>query len=350
MRKSNRKDSAGLINLTAVSKTILAALFVAIGTFCATLNMQAQPPTITFMPNGSGEITLDIVDEALENHFQKGVQSGTQVWENPNRAESFTAVFGAGTTAIGFAAFNSCYYMLLTSLPAGITTIGDIAFGVCTGLTSITLPTSLTSIGESAFHSCYNLQSVTILRSTPPTLGTEVFVLIKSDCKLYVPNLAALDNYKNDADWYAVFGDSIFVISSEPSSDEEPGIDEVEFLYGEGGDGQVVDENTPMKNKFKVSFGHIRDADKNTKFRVIYEIKNAKGRTIYKNETITSKAELEETNYDLEKIYNLRASGNGQGTIILTIKDMKGKVLSTQSKTFTVVDIPPRIINMKKKK
>ena len=262
----------------------------------------------------------------------------------------------AGIDAFDSDVFQNCTNLKLTSLPTGITTISYRVFDGCIGLQYFTLSAEITTIQEGAFRNCVNLSSIIILSIEPPELGFYsdgpdntygAFDNIHPNCKLYVPNLAALDNYKNDADWYGYFGDRIFVISDDIDIVIPPDVDN-EFFDD---DKQEVTETDPMTNKFKVSFKNLLDKDKNTKFRVIYEIKNSKGRTIYKNETITSKAELEAQGEDyLEKEFHLRASGNGQGTIILTIKDMKGKVLSSQSKTFTVVNIPPRIISVKKKK
>ena len=250
---------------------------------------------------------------------------------------------------IGGSAFQGCYNLKLTSIPSGLTSIPISAFAGCYGLINITLPSGLTSIGDYAFSNSHNLQEITILRSYPPTLVTSAFLDVPDTCKLYVPNLAALDNYKNDANWVAVFGDRIFVISGETTMPPTP----PDVGNWEEDDIDDIDKNNPtLEDGYTLSFKNIFDRDKNTKFRVIYEIKNTKGRTIYKRETITSKSELEATTGEdyLEQEFHLRASGNGQGTIILTIKDMKGKILSTQSKTFEVKNIPPRIISVKKKK
>ena len=118
-------------------------------------------------------------------------------------------------------------------------------------------------------------------------------------------------------------------------------------------DGQLINKDgsgggsKTMKNEYKVSF--VNESDASKQYKIIYEIKNTKGRTIYKKEEIVSKNDADNITKVYEKEYlNLRPSGNGTGTIVLTIKDMKGKVIATDSRTFEVEGIPPRIIQFKK--
>ena len=65
------------------------------------------------------------------------------------------------------------------------------------GFNKITLPSTIESIGNSAFGYTY-LTSVTCLATTPPVLGTNVF--ISNNCTIYVPS-ASVEDYKAASGW-----------------------------------------------------------------------------------------------------------------------------------------------------
>ena len=275
-----------------------------------------------------------------------------------------------GLTEIRDNAFNACTGLTSITIPSSVTQIGDAIFHACTGLKSVTLSNSLTSIGNDAFKGCISLESIiipdgvtsigdaafwdcsslgtiTILVEDPTTLtlGTGVFYGINAGCVLIVP-----DGSKSayNTSWSSVI--SNFGAVYEKS---ELGTEAYIVPGSLPTDGQLINKDgsgggyETMKNGYSVSFANVSDASK--QYKIIYEIKNTKGRTIYKKEEVVCKNDLSgETVFTKE--YNLRPSGNGQGTIILTIKDMKGKVIATATRTFEVEGIPPRIISVKKKK
>ncbi|MCM1297496.1 MAG: leucine-rich repeat domain-containing protein [Muribaculaceae bacterium] len=65
-------------------------------------------------------------------------------------------------TAIGYQAFDSCYYLTSVTIPDTVTDIGTNAFAYCNQLTSVKIPESVTSIGYFAFGNCTSLSSVEI--------------------------------------------------------------------------------------------------------------------------------------------------------------------------------------------
>ncbi len=81
-----------------------------------------------------------------------------------------------------------------------ITKIRDRAFEACRSLTSIEIPKIVTSIGDQTFKYCDSLTSVTVLRTTPPTLGTNAFADTPSSLKIYVPS-ASVNAYKTADGW-----------------------------------------------------------------------------------------------------------------------------------------------------
>ena len=79
------------------------------------------------------------------------------------------------------------------NIPEGITTISDYAFYNCVPLTKVTIPASVTSIGGYAFTNCSNIKYVYCKPTTPPTIGSQVFMHIAdgsyhyTNCTIYVP-------------------------------------------------------------------------------------------------------------------------------------------------------------------
>ena len=85
------------------------------------------------------------------------------------------------------------------AIPEGVTSIGDGAFSDCSRLTSVTIPNSVTSIGDEAFCNC-PLTRIYSYAEYPPSCGTDVFSVVKKNCKLYVlPE--SVDIYKTNQDW-----------------------------------------------------------------------------------------------------------------------------------------------------
>ena len=87
-------------------------------------------------------------------------------------------------TSIGKSAFYDCDALTSITIPNSVISIGNFAFSGCSSLTSITIPNSVTSIGNSAFSG--GLTSITIEATTPPTLGTSVFVI--TPAAIYIPD------------------------------------------------------------------------------------------------------------------------------------------------------------------
>ncbi|MCL2027536.1 MAG: leucine-rich repeat domain-containing protein [Bacteroidales bacterium] len=103
-------------------------------------------------------------------------------------------------TEIGSYAFWGCTGLTSVTIGNGVAEIGYAAFAYCTDLTSITIPNSVTTIGDFAFYDCTELTSVTSLRSSPPSLGNNVFLNVNATCCLYVPT-NSIELYRNANQW-----------------------------------------------------------------------------------------------------------------------------------------------------
>ena len=86
------------------------------------------------------------------------------------------------------------------AVPASVTSIAEYAFAWCRKLTKISLPESLDNIGKMAFRECTGLTEMTVLATTPPTLGTDVFLNVSRDIPVYVP-AESLAAYKEAEGW-----------------------------------------------------------------------------------------------------------------------------------------------------
>ena len=108
-------------------------------------------------------------------------------------------VIPAGVTHIRANAFNGCYCLGDVTLPESLVGIEG-AFVGCYDLADITIPSGVTSIASNAFNQCYGLKKIHMLPTTPPTLGTNGFNNIPSDCVIYVP-AASLADYQAATNW-----------------------------------------------------------------------------------------------------------------------------------------------------
>ncbi|MBR0488626.1 MAG: leucine-rich repeat protein [Prevotella sp.] len=86
------------------------------------------------------------------------------------------------------------------------------AFSGLNYLTTITIPASVNYIGNSAFAGSSQLASVTVLRTTPATLGSNVFAGNASGRKIYVPD-EQVATYQGAAGWSTYASDIVSQLS-----------------------------------------------------------------------------------------------------------------------------------------
>ncbi|MBO8459049.1 MAG: leucine-rich repeat domain-containing protein [Bacteroidetes bacterium] len=103
-------------------------------------------------------------------------------------------------TSIANRAFYGCTSLTEVTLPDGLTKIEFYTFYDCSALEKVTLPEGITYIGNEAFKNCSALTEMTVLATTPPTLGTDVFLNVSRTIPVYVP-AASLAAYQAAAVW-----------------------------------------------------------------------------------------------------------------------------------------------------
>ena len=96
--------------------------------------------------------------------------------------------------------FYGCTSLKEVTLPDGVTQLMGFNFTDCSALEKVTLPEGITYIGNGAFKNCSALTEMTVLATTPPTLGTDVFLNVNRDIPVYVP-AASLAAYQTAAVW-----------------------------------------------------------------------------------------------------------------------------------------------------
>lgn len=116
--------------------------------------------------------------------------------------------------SLGGSCFQNCRLSDVT-LPNTITTMYNGVFYGCTLLEKIVLSNSLSSIGSNIFYNCYSLKAIHVLTTTPPTLGTNVFINMPLDYVIYVP-IGTGDTYKSASGWSA-YADHILEEGQTPN-------------------------------------------------------------------------------------------------------------------------------------
>ena len=92
-----------------------------------------------------------------------------------------------GMTQIGSEVFKRCDACKVLTFPNSMTGIADSACYYMVSLPKLTIPASVTSISSSAFYYNAGLEEIHFKPTTPPTVGSNAFQGLPTDCKIYVP-------------------------------------------------------------------------------------------------------------------------------------------------------------------
>ena len=129
---------------------------------------------VTYTLDSNGVLAISGEGEIKKGAFQgeyppMGITAKYSNYEKINRIEIYN-----GVTAIGDAAFLSCYNVKSVSLPVTLETIGSSAFFRTGSLTSIMIPESVESIGRRAFYQS-GIESITTFPRKVETIEYETF-------------------------------------------------------------------------------------------------------------------------------------------------------------------------------
>ena len=114
-----------------------------------------------------------------------------------------SAEIGSCVKHLGGNLFNSCSKLSAITIPDTIQTIGVGTFQSCPKMTSYEFSSRLSEIGDSAFRSNTYLTSITFHSTTPPTIGSYVFMGC-DNLTIYVPS-ESLNAYKTAwSEWASI--------------------------------------------------------------------------------------------------------------------------------------------------
>ncbi|MBQ9418616.1 MAG: leucine-rich repeat domain-containing protein [Bacteroidales bacterium] len=85
-------------------------------------------------------------------------------------------------------------------IPDGVRKIGEHAFTHCHLIKSLILPEHLDAIGARAFMQCINIKEITVNALTPPEMGDDVFIGLKTNVRINVPCIS-VDRYNQHQTW-----------------------------------------------------------------------------------------------------------------------------------------------------
>lgn len=198
-RGATAMEGSLFYNCYSLSSVTLPGSLTEIGNTACASCFALQSITI---PNGVTSIGTTVFNNCyslLSVIIPNGVTSvGSGSFQNCESLNS--VVFSNGMGSIPSSLVQGGHGLKSVVIPASVTTISNSAFNACTCMASITIPNNVTTIGNSAFGGCYGMAEYHFLSTTPPTLGTNVFQGIPSDCIIYVP-MASVEAYKTATNW-----------------------------------------------------------------------------------------------------------------------------------------------------
>lgn len=199
---------------------------------CSSLASIVIPPSATVITNrsfysckGLTSITIPFVGMNLNGttntHF--GIIFGASSYSDHGTVvpASLKNVTVTSCASITDRAFYGCTMLTNVNLAENdkLITIGVAAFNGCSGLQSITIPSNVTSIGSAAFYNCTSLKSVTVKATTPPTIQSNTFESVPSDCVYKVPP-ASIATYKSATNWSSIASQ---IVEDDEASDTTGG-------------------------------------------------------------------------------------------------------------------------------
>ena len=103
-------------------------------------------------------------------------------------------------TKITASAFFGCASIQQISIPKSCTHIEGSSIRGCESLATITVPSTVSTLGTQAFCNSFGLKEIHILATTPPSIESNTFQNIPSDCVIYVPQ-SSLTVYQGATNW-----------------------------------------------------------------------------------------------------------------------------------------------------
>lgn len=192
-------DTCGFLECYSLKSIIFLGASPIVGTLycqnCYVLDTIIFPGGISSLVNNSFS-TCDLLEQVILSDeltvINQGAFQGCQVLHNINIPSS--------VESIGASAFSNCQNLKTVTLAEGLEIIYTQAFANCASLEIFTIPSTVIQINDQAFSGCQNIAEYHVLPTTPPTLGTFVFLYIQPDTIIYVPR-GCLTAYQTATNW-----------------------------------------------------------------------------------------------------------------------------------------------------
>ena len=167
---------------------------------------------------------------------------------------SLTAInIPEGVTSIGYYAFSGCENLKSCAVPDGVKKLSDNLFYGCKRMTEVRIGKDVEKIGNEVFNGC-SLIRIYNYAEFPQDCGSNVFTIVKQNCKLYVPKDSP-DLYRVHKEWYQ--------FNIQPMDDEALPVEPI--VNGEKTTSILYDLSGRLQTKSAKGINIIRFSDGSTK-------------------------------------------------------------------------------------
>lgn len=208
---------------TSVAQSLLS--------YCSNIKSVSLPFSITEIRNSAFEYCDTLSSLAMPNSVTTIGQYMCQHCDGLNKIVLPNGIFSLPTSAFAY-----CSSLSKIAYPNNATTIQQYVQQYCYALSEITIPNGVTSISGYAFDGCYGVKTYYLKPTSPPTLGSNVFRNIQSDCIIYVP-VGSLEAYQTANNWstYAFYmREGIETVREDNCNFEFYVREFTSYYYGEG--------------------------------------------------------------------------------------------------------------------
>lgn len=163
--------------------------------YCNNIKSVSLPFSITEIKNNAFEYCYTLSSLAIPNSVTTIGQYMCQYCYGLNEM-----VLPNGLTSLPTSMFAYCSSLSKIVYPNNVTAIKQYVQQYCYALSEITIPNGVTSILGYAFDGCHGVKTYYLKPTSPPTLGSNAFRNIQSDCIIYVP-VGSLEAYRTATNW-----------------------------------------------------------------------------------------------------------------------------------------------------
>lgn len=224
LMKSNFNSSESYCYRNAIKKLFIGDSVTSIGDLafytCCSLESVTIPDSVTSFGSGTFSNCYSLISITIPD----SVTSVTGNFNSGNYSLRSITIPDSVTFIDGYA-FANCYPLDSITIPNSVTSLSDNVFSNSYSLASIIIPDSVRQIGSRMLSTGSNtsLGSITFGRTTPPSILSNTFNAIPTDCVFLVKSIAYLSasNYPSPSTYtyayYDTFADGATLPSTIPN-------------------------------------------------------------------------------------------------------------------------------------